>query len=221
MTTTTPSRPTGRALTAVALLVAAALLSGCGLLHGDDTKPASSTSAPAPSGTGSYPEPATPTAAESIAPGRSGAPKGGIPSPGDVDQKNATAVSRGALTAMFTYDTTLDTSPHDASVRTAQAGWCTPKFADQLRQATPRAAPGAEWTTWHHHRAYTRVKLTRADEAGRPADTATTAYRQWTVTITPHGRDSWTGTPTDTTAFVELTRPVAAKPWRVSAVSIQ
>ncbi|MEU3084539.1 hypothetical protein ACIGQC_29850 [Streptomyces albidoflavus] len=175
-------------------------------------------SAPAASGTGPWPTPSTPAEPLPSVPVRQ--PKGGIPTPGDADQ-DPTEVSRGALTALSTYDTAVDTSRHQAALRTADAGWCTPRYADQLREAVPRAAPGAAWTTWTRHRAVVRPTLERADQAGGPPDTERRAYRQWTITLTPHGRDGWTGTPEVQTAYATLTRTGPAAPWRVAALSLQ
>lgn len=65
------------------------------------------------------------------------------------------------------------------------------------------------------------MKLAAADEAGRPTDTATTAYRQWTATVTPTGRDGWKGSPENNTVFVELVRAAPGSPWRINALQIQ
>ncbi|WP_218058264.1 hypothetical protein [Streptomyces sp. Wb2n-11] len=210
----------------LALTVAAAVLTASCTSASDEPDhkpPTTAVSTPPPAtGAGPYPDPVSPTPA----PERSRAakikqPKDGIPSPDDVDQKDAGAVSRAALQAMLTFDTTVDTGRTEASVRAADAGWCTPAYAAKLRSATSRSGPGAAWNSWATHRAYTTVELTPADEAGRPADTATTAYRQWAATITPRGRDRWTGEPEMLTAFVELTRSQAGAPWRVNSLSLQ
>ncbi|MFF7176841.1 hypothetical protein [Streptomyces pseudovenezuelae] len=205
-----------------AATAAAVLLAGCGMFNDSSSSgDASPGKAPTPSGTGPYPEPAEPTPAPVLPSGKAGEPHGGIPSPADVDQADATAVSRAALTALSTYDTALDTSLNDAGRRTADAGWCTAGYAAQLREAVHRAVPGAEWQTWTQHRAYATVKLSQTEDAGRPADSDTTAYRQWTITVTPTGRDGWKGTPTTTVAYAELTRTGAGQPWRLNTVTLQ
>lgn len=215
---THPLRPPA----AAAVLAAAVLLTGCSL--GDDDQappPEPTTASPAPSGAGPYEEPADPTPAQTLPKGENGTPRGGIPHPDNVDEHDAGAVSKGALTAMFTYDTTLDEGRNDAGRRVAEAGWTTEKYAQQLRDAAARSAPGADWTTWAEHRAYTTVKLTAADEAGRPADTPTTAYRQWNVTVTPRSRDDWKGQAEAFTVFAELQRANPQAPWELAAISIQ
>ncbi|WBB62019.1 hypothetical protein O7599_05620 [Streptomyces sp. WMMC500] len=125
------------------------------------------------------------------------------------------------MTGLFSYDTALDKGRNDAGRRVAEAGWCTEEYADHLRNAAARSAPGADWTTWAAHRAYTTVQLAPASEAGRPQDTVTTAYRQWSVSITPRGRDDWTGPTETSTVFAELNRDDAEAPWRLDAISIQ
>ncbi|MFJ8166500.1 hypothetical protein ACIRBY_37050 [Streptomyces sp. NPDC096136] len=155
-----------------------------------------------------------------LSPGAQGQPQGGIPSPANVDQSDASAVSRGALTALHTYDTTLDTSRNDAGRRTAAAGWCTEAYASQLNEAASHAVPGAVWAEWAQHKAYTKVTLQQTEDAGRPLDSLTTAYRQWTVTVTPTGRDGWSGPPEVRTVYAELTRATPAQPWRLNSIRI-
>ncbi|MFH8350466.1 hypothetical protein [Streptomyces sp. NPDC018045] len=208
-----------------AALCAAAVLALAGCSAGTDpggrADPAPHPSTPPATGTGPYPEPARTAPAAPVPRGASGTPKAPAPAPGDIDRQDADAVARGALTAMWTSDTALDTSPQDAIARAARAGWCTPAYAAQLTSHTPRAAPGAQWAEWARHRAHTTVKAAATAEAGRPADTPTTAYRQYTLTITPHGRDNWSGTPVTVTVFAELTRTAAGQPWQLAATTAQ
>ncbi|MFC8668707.1 hypothetical protein [Streptomyces sp. NPDC057199] len=216
------TRPRRLAAATCAATLAAVLLAGCGAF-GDDSQDAAppKQKEPTPTGTGPYPDPATPSEAAPLPSGKAGEPKGGIPSPADVDEKDATAVSRAALTALTTYDTAIDTSRNDAGIRVAEAGWCTAVFEAQLRSAVSRSAPGAVWETWAKHQAYTRPKLEQTKDAGQPADTDTAAYRQWTITVTPTGRDGWKGTPEANFAFVELTRADQSKPWRLNTATVQ
>ncbi|MEU1121954.1 MULTISPECIES: hypothetical protein [unclassified Streptomyces] len=209
MTNALPPRP----LAAVAASLAVGLLaSGCGLLSDDGAAEDPAPPRPRPSVSSDAPEP--------LPPGRTGKPHGGIASPDAVDQKDATAVSRAALTLMSSYDTTLDTSRNDAGRRMAEAGWCTDDYARELRHADSFSGPGAAWSEWAKHRAYTVPKLRAIREAGQPEDTPTEAYRQWIVTLTPTGRDKWKGKPEVSTAFVYLTRTTAGDPWRLAAVTI-
>lgn len=215
------TRPRRLAAAACAATLAAVLV-GCGAFGEGSQDPAPpKQTEPAPSGTGPYPDPATPSEAAPLPSGKGGEPKGGIPSPADVDESDATAVSRAALTALTTYDTAIDASRNDAGARVAEAGWCTAVYAAELRSAVSRSAPGATWATWVQHKAYTRPKLTQTKDAGQPADSDTTAYRQWTITLTPTGRDGWTGPPETSYAFVELTRADQSKPWRLNTVTVQ
>ncbi|MGW1674612.1 hypothetical protein [Streptomyces sp. NPDC002324] len=220
MTTTTTRRRAVRAAAAAAL--AGVLATGCGAFSGDSgDSDAAPPKEPTPSGTGPHPLPRDATEAAPLPTGATGQPKGGIPYPGDVDGNDASAVSKAALTALTTYDTTLDTSRNDAGRRTAEAGWCTTAYAEQLRAAVSRSQPGTDWTTWAAHKAYTKPRLTLTEEAGRPNDTQTTAYRQWTIALTPTGRDGWKGPEEVHVAFAELTRTTTSNPWRLNAVTFQ
>lgn len=204
-------------LTAAAGMAALALgATGCGLGSGaDDEKPAAQTAQPAPSATPTPSDepPARPS-------GSPGTPKGGIPKPADVDEQAPEAVARGALTAYYTYDTKLDRSRNDAGRRMADSGWCTDTYAQELRAAAARSAPGASWDEWSRHQAYATVKMTPADEAGKPDDTPTSAFRTFAVTVTPHGRDGWTGKPEVSVAYVELSRSAPERGWRISEVTL-
>jgi hypothetical protein len=140
--------------------------------------------------------------------------------PGDVDQTDATAMSRGALTALWSFDAGVDSRPHDAGVRAANEGWMTAQYAALLRAEQPQSVTGASWGEWVRHRARTDVTLTPAEDAAKPADTGTEAWRQWEVTATPHGRDGWVGVPTTVVAYVHLTRAAAGAAWRVAAVAV-
>ncbi|NEC96840.1 hypothetical protein G3I57_16195 [Streptomyces albidoflavus] len=197
--------------------VAAAVLCGCSSPPDDPAPP----DRPAASGTGPWPTPSDAAPAEPLPSASVRPPRGGIPVPGDVDQDDAGAVAHGALTALHTYDTTRDTSRHQAALRTADAGWCTRTYAAQLRKAAPRSAPGATWTTWADHQAVVRPRLTPADEAGKPADTDRLAYRQWIVTLTPRGADDWKGPEEDLLVAATLTRTSPAAPWRLDALAVQ
>ncbi|UNS99446.1 hypothetical protein MMF93_25565 [Streptomyces tubbatahanensis] len=228
------------ATTALALTLTLALTAaGCGLSGGDGdggdngggkqrAHAAGSSPAPDPTGSGTSSAPASPDAhtpppspSESETALRGGTPKGDVPKPGDVDQTDADAVGKGTLTAMWTFDTTVDQGPQDAGTRTADAGWLTPSYARQLSEHRPRSAPGAQWATWKRHRAYTTVELAKTEDAAKPDDTDTVAWRQWTLTTTPHGRDGWTQKPTAAAAFVHLVRKKADAEWHVADVTVR
>ncbi|MGW0659361.1 hypothetical protein [Streptodolium elevatio] len=210
-------RGTVALLTFLALIVGAALFGGCGLIGkagktsgaGDDTPAASSS----PSRTA----PATVPPAQPI-PRGTATPTLPLPSTAKVAQSDASAVSSAALTVMFTYDTTTDTTSQDAVLR-AQP-WLTEEYAATQREHVSVSPPGADWTTWTEHRAYTAPVLERGRDQA-PTDTATTAYRQWLVRYTPTGRDGWKGTEVTVVVFALLTRQSAADPWRVSDMLVR
>ncbi|WP_198359142.1 hypothetical protein [Streptomyces fildesensis] len=219
------TRPrTPRTLAVTAAVATVILAGGCSHDSTDDRPSPAPTHAAittAPAGTGPYPDPTGSPTVQPLPSATTGTPHGGIPVPASVDQRDATDVSKGALTVMWTYDTALDVSTHDASVRAAVAGWLTPEYAGLLKAHKPQTDPGAQWHEWAKHRAYTTVSLARTEDAARPVDTSAHAWRQWTITTTPHGRDAWTGKPTTDVAYVELIRTADGQPWHVSAVTIQ
>ncbi|MFJ9423207.1 hypothetical protein [Streptomyces sp. NPDC101249] len=221
-----------RTAAASALALAAVLAAGgCARPGGDDAR-APGTAAPpasprpAASGTGPYPTPSgasaasPPDAASASATGPTGTPKDGTPRASGVRRTDPDAVGAGALRVLWTFDTAVDDGPSAADLRAADAGWLTAGYARQLRSA-PGAVGGAQWREWSGHRAYTTVALTAADDAARPPDTATEAWRQWIVTATPHGRDAWRGEATTTAAYVRLTRSGPARGWQVAGVGLR
>ncbi|MFI6340481.1 hypothetical protein [Streptomyces sp. NPDC050535] len=225
--------PGKRDTTAVAatVLALALALGGCG--SGTDTNTGSGsgsgseqdvsarTSAPAPTGTGPYPTPSAPREAEPLPTGAKGTPKGGIILPRDVDQRDADEVGWSTLKVMWTFDTIIDSGQRDAGVRAADAGWLTKDYATELRAQQPLSVPGAQWREWAGHRAYTVVTLSKAEDAAMPGDTDTEAWGQWTVTVTPLGRDDWAGESTTVVAYLQLTRKAADGTWRVADVTVQ
>jgi hypothetical protein len=219
---TTPRRLLHAAATAAAVTV---VLTGCstnnepGSHRGPTWTPPSAPTAP--SGEDPYATPETPRPADPLPAGSSGTPRGAQPTLDAVKRVDATAVSGAALRVMWSYDTRHDTTAHDASVRLADTGLCTKTYAETLREHAPRADGGTRWSRWTTHHAYTSVELKRTEEAGRPKDTATTAYRQWTGTLTPHGQHGWRGEPVTSVAFVELSRGAAGGPWLISAITLR
>lgn len=202
-----------------AVAVAAAVLlsltaAGCGL--GDDGGTDDGAAAKPPPASAASPSDEPPA----LPSGSPGIPEGGIVEPGDVDGQDSDAVGQGALRVYYTYDTALDTSRNDAGRRMADAGWCTGTYAQALREAASRSAPGASWTEWARHRAYTTVSMVPSNEAGKPADTPTSAYRTYAVTLTPIGRDGWRGTPEFHVAYVELSRTAPNQDWRINEVAV-
>ncbi|MFI7615677.1 hypothetical protein ACIBP6_31085 [Nonomuraea terrae] len=184
--------------------VVVAALAGC-----VPTGPA--TTAPVP-----VPVRETPTL-QSSATATTAAPVLATPDPDTIDQRDADAVSTAVLTTMWSIDTTTDRDQRDAVLRAA--GWLSPAYLADLRTG-PRVGTDAAWTTWAAHRAHTRPALTAGRDT-RPPDTATHAYRQWQLAVTPIGADGWRGRPLTMTAFVVLQRRERSAPWSVTAVTLR
>ncbi|MET9553730.1 hypothetical protein [Streptomyces sp. NPDC006645] len=231
---TAPARISAVAATVLALGL---LAGGCGSGDGgsgdggaeDGVRTAPS--APPATGTGPYPTPtgaatATATAPGTDAPARpaptgTDKPRGSTVRPEDVDPADADEVGEGALTALWTFDAAADSGPHDAELRAADAGWLTEAYADRLRAHQPQSVPGAQWQEWAEHGARTTVVPEKTEDAAKPPDTETEAWRQWTVTATPSGREGWKGEPVVAAVYVQLTRATADKPWRVADVTVR
>lgn len=130
-----------------------------------------------------------------------------------------TAVSAAAVIIQWTMDTVTDASQYQAELRSAP--FLAPAYLAQLKASPPIAAPGAQWDQWAAHRAYTTVSLVaEPDGQDQPADTPTTAYRQWGITVTPRGTSGWTGASQEATVFVMLTRTGSGQPWLVSTLYV-
>ncbi|MFI6580972.1 hypothetical protein [Embleya sp. NPDC050493] len=211
-------------LAVLASLTIAATLAGCGLGDGGGRENARPTGQPAPTrgpvttaeATPTYPQPSTPTSPLPALVGRTGTPAASLPAPGQVDGRDATAVARAVVTTMWTVDTAIDATRWDAAQRAAP--FLTPRYAENLRLSPQVAAPGETWSTWAEHKSVTAVVAAPADDLGKPADTETSAFHAFSLTVTPTGRDGWRGPAVTTTVFVSLERASAAQPWRVSSV---
>ncbi|MFJ2818042.1 hypothetical protein [Streptomyces sp. NPDC087294] len=216
--------PSGRraVATSALALVLTLTVTACGGQDTDVPGTAGATAShPAASGTGPYPTPTDADASPTVPVRSTGTPKGGVPQAADVKRTDADAVSKGALKALWTYDTTVDSGPVAAGVRAADAGWLTAEYGLQLRSQQGGSVSSAQWREWAGHRAYTTVALSAADDAARPPDTGTEAWRQWIVTTTPHGRDQWTGKADALAVYVQLTRTGPGKAWQVAGVRLQ
>lgn len=190
---------------AAATAVLAVTLAGCGLIPGSGTDNGQHGKRPH-----HQPEPSP------LPTGKHRPPKGGLPDPDKVEN-TPDAVGKAGLTVMWTIDTRNDVTRHDATLRATP--YMTGKYAKQVRRTPQRAAPGAQWSKWDEHHAYTTTKVNAADEAGEPKGDRKNAYRTWNVTVTPHGRDRWKGTATTTTTFVHLVR--RAGKWRIDSVQLR
>lgn len=124
-------------------------------------------------------------------------------------------VAVAAITALRTVDTTRDHSPRDAAVRTLPL--LGGQLAEDVAAAGPPSGSGADWALWAAHRAHTVVAATPGADSGAPPDTDAVVYRQYTVTVTPVGRDHWQGSALTYVVFATLTRGPAG--WRVTALA--
>jgi hypothetical protein len=131
------------------------------------------------------------------------------------NQKDATAVSRVALTIMYTVDSTIDDGLRSARLRAAQ--YLTPTYTAEIKAEPAQYVPDE----WRQHRAYLTVDLQPLRrEAGAPSDGPTAAYREWEMAMVPTGRDRWRGTPRKSVIYVALRRSSERDPWLVSDVTV-
>ncbi|WP_381798897.1 hypothetical protein [Streptomyces niveus] len=220
------SRTWATTASAATVLAIGLLTGGCGSGGVGEERALPEPSAPLATGTGPYPTPSAPhtdapALPEPTEPTSTDTPRGSAVRPQEVDGTDADAVGEGALKALWTYDTTTDSGPRDAELRAAEAGWLTGAYADQVRAHRPQSVLGAQWREWAGHRARTTVALKKTEDAAKPPDTGTEAWRQWTVTATPKGREGWTGDPVVSSVYVQLTRTTTDRPWRVAEVTVR
>ncbi|MGA4543354.1 hypothetical protein ACPA54_25525 [Uniformispora flossi] len=203
---------TGRA---AALVAGALLLTGaCSTTgsSGDDAAPAAVN--PATTAGGGPPvvrrsPPATPARTRAAGP-----PAGGVPADVQVDGGDADAVSKAAALTMCLVDTDVDTSDYDALLRTAPL--LDRAYFARLDEERPRPVQGGDWGVMASHRAYTTVtEAEQSADLGQPQDNTLEAFRTWTVTVAPVGRDGWRGDTQTTVVFVSLRRDGGDEAWRI------
>ena len=184
-----------------------ALVTGCGGGGKPDARPSTSATPGAvttvPTSAGDSPSPSD------------SRPPDDLPIPERIDEQDATALAKGALTVMYTVDSTVDAGLRDAKLRAER--FLTPDYAAKIKAEPRQYVPGE----WQEHRAYLAVhlKAIRRD-MGAPSDEPTVAYRQWELTTTPTGRDAWRGEHKKSVIYMALTRSSNGAPWRVSEVLI-
>lgn len=99
-----------------------------------------------------------------------------------VDRSDAAAVAAAAVRIWFSADTRVDSSPHDARLRTCPL--LTAAYCLAIRDFPPLTGPGADWLALTAARAAVVVgpaDVRPAAETG-PPDSATRAYRLLEVT---------------------------------------
>jgi len=97
--------------------------------------------------------------------GDDGTPRGGLV---DVDDVPNTAIAVGAalVRTMWTYDTTIDTTSHDAAARAAP--WATDELAAALTRPAVRTSP--RWGAWARHDAYSVVGIETVPTPGQDVE---------------------------------------------------
>ncbi|WP_346008609.1 hypothetical protein [Janibacter terrae] len=216
-----------KTLTATAALTLVLMATGCG----DEPAPGTSTSIPAPTTSNAPPRGSTPaqdstssTTAPSSAPtaaeGRAttppstakGTPRGHLPKPGSVDERNAAAVAAAYLQTTETIDTDVDTSRSDAQRRAAR--WLTPDLAREVAKGLPG---GAGWAQLTKKGAWTKAAVTDVTPSGGDPTKGLTTDRVLQVEVTTYGRSRKPlGDAVTTTTAVTLRRASESKPWRVA-----
>lgn len=144
--------------------------------------------------------------------GRAGTPAGGLPPTSTLTSADSDVVAAARLTGYYRADTALDFGP--AGIHRRALPWTTGQLAAGIRGDRPVAEPGAAWTALAAHHGYTTVTVARAYNDGAPADTVSTAFRQFVVTVPSHGRAHWTGPPVTHTDFLVLRRTTGG--WRIA-----
>jgi hypothetical protein len=162
--------------------------------------------APAPTPGASTPGASTPGASTRPS------PTAGLPGTATLTSPDPGVVAVAALTVAYSADTVTDTSPLAAQRRALP--WFGGGYAAALRAANDAAAgPGAAWNNWSAHRAQLVVHVAAAAD-DHPADTPTTADRQYLLTQTPTA-PGWTGPAVSGAVYVGLTRTPGGR-WQVT-----
>lgn len=163
-----------------------------------------------PTGSASPPASSPPAPAS---PSGAGTSRGSATMSAGVDRSSPDAVGAAFITAAWTMDTRTDPGPAAAGARCAALA--TPGFAARLTTGAPQTST-SDWATWSAHQARTTVRLV-PDNDTRPDDMPGTAYRAWSVTVTPQA-PGWTGSPWRLTVFVTMTK--TAGTWAVSDLRV-
>lgn len=215
-----------KTLTATAALALVLMASGCG----DEPAPGTSSTTAAPTTSSAPPRGTTPaqdptssttsSSAPTATEGRAttppstakGTPRGPLPRPGSVDERNAAAVATAYLQTTETIDTKVDTSRSDAQRRAAR--WLTPDLAREVANGLPG---GAGWAQLAKKSAWTKATVTDVTPSGGDPTQGLTADRVLQVEVTTYGRGRKPlGDPVSTTTAVTLQRASESKPWRVA-----
>lgn len=176
-----------------ALAAVLAVMAGCGHHRGGPAVGGP----PTPASTAS-------TAASEAAPAPPRAAGYGYADPSDVCRRFA-----GAL---YSADTTRDLGPGDAYTRAGAY-----MTGDLYAQAGGADADG-RWETWVAHRAALRLQISGWSDDEQPPDSSVSAYRAERLTVTPVGRDGWTGWADTFLLYCTLARQDDG--WRVAGYDV-
>lgn len=156
--------------------------------------------------------PAAPASAEEMRE----SPPSGPPDGSRVSQNDPTAVSKAAVTVMWSYDARIDARTGQRAAYLRASGYFTPAYRAYIVASMPASPLPAELV---EHRARSRTILTPAPHDDAGPDTVQSAARTWRVTVVPLGRDGWRGRPVTVYVYVALTRPGPLRPWRIRHVT--
>lgn len=156
-----------------------------------------------PSKAFTWPKPSLPA----VTPGL--APRGLKVNLAAVNRTIAGDVAKAFATIAYSSDTRTDTSPADAGKRAAPLA--TPELAKALKAAPPGRG-GADWTDLVSAKGYNVVKTRVNTDGGAPADSATTEYASYVLTIIPKP----TGAARTVVVYLQITRNTPTKPWAVA-----
>lgn len=154
--------------------------------------------------------------AELVEPGGPQSPRGDLPSPDDVDDRDPEAVADAVAQATHVVDTKTDNSPSDGLRRAAP--WLTPEYAAAAAQPRP-ATGGKDWADLAAINGYTTATALASDETQGGKRDGRTVVLTRIVTITRHND---TGQPVDTQrvgVVVNLIRAAGTAAWRVDAIT--
>jgi hypothetical protein len=116
--------------------------------------------------------------------------------------------------ALFTTDTTTDTSPLDPYRRAAM--YLTAPLARAATQATGR---DSDWWRLQAHRAATHVSVQTGVGDDQPVDTTAVRYRKVVATVGTTSPGGWTEPPSTRVVYCTLSSSAAGL-WRVSSYEV-
>lgn len=135
--------------------------------------------------------------------------------PAAVDDSDPDAVAAAYLETANTFDSATDEDPTNAQRRAAR--WMSPAAREGIDESLT-IRPSGTWNEMASHDGYTSATVTPV-QLDPPKDSDDTVYRDFTVSVEWHGRDSWDG-PTEPEAqivYLTLQKSTSDK-WQVSEI---